>query len=88
MTTEENKAPLGNLLNFMSFADEPFDEEVVEMDCNDGCEQIAELAERVASGEKLESILPKYAEHLQQVGCCKEEFDALVEVIRVEKYSS
>lgn len=54
------------------------------MDCHDGCEEIAQLAERVARGEALEKIFPAFADHMEQIGCCKEEFEALVSVIEAE----
>ena len=81
---QPQKKPVDRLLTLLSKAEEPFDEECVKMDCNDGCEEIATLAERVAQGEKLEVILPNYAEHMEQIGCCKEEFDALVSVFEAE----
>lgn len=55
------------------------------MDCTDGCEQIAALADRVASGETLDEIMPVLKEHMAHWKDCREEFDALVEIIRAEK---
>jgi hypothetical protein len=63
----------------------PFDESVIDMDCKDGCEQISHLADRVARGEKLEDLLPEYEEHIQYWHDCREEFDALVAIIRAEQ---
>jgi hypothetical protein len=62
----------------------PFDEEVIAMDCNDGCEQIAALAERVARGESLDSIQPEFQQHMHYWKDCREEFDALVALIKAE----
>jgi hypothetical protein len=76
---------MGRLLKLLSRADDPFDEDAVAMDCRDGCEEIAQLAERVANGEALENIMPAFADHMDQVGCCKEEFEALVSVIAAEE---
>lgn len=70
------------LLKLLANADEPFDQDCVDMDCTDGCEEIAQLAERVAQGERLDELVPKFANHLDQIECCKEEFDALVNVIQ------
>lgn len=63
----------------------PFDESVIDMDCKDGCEQISRLADRVARGEKLEDLLPEYEEHIQYWHDCREEFEALVAVIKAEQ---
>ncbi len=63
----------------------PFDEDCIEMDCTEGCEQIASLAERVACGERLDEIMPVLKEHMKYWRDCREEFDALVAVIRAEK---
>jgi uncharacterized protein YyaL (SSP411 family) len=62
-----------------------FDEDCIHMDCTDGCEQIAALADRVASGEALDEIMPVLKEHMAHWKDCREEFDALVEIIRAEK---
>ncbi|MEO0561153.1 MAG: hypothetical protein AAF125_03515 [Chloroflexota bacterium] len=77
--------PMERLLKLLARADEPFDQESVAMDCNDGCEEIAQMAERVSQGEALDDIFPAYADHLDQIGCCKEEFDALVSVLKAEE---
>jgi len=63
----------------------PFDEDCIEMDCTEGCEQIASLADRVATGENLDEIMPVLKEHMSHWRDCREEFDALVAVIRAEK---
>lgn len=62
-----------------------FDDDCIEMDCTEGCEQIASLADRVASGEHLDEIMPVLKEHMSHWRDCREEFDALVAVIRAEK---
>lgn len=64
---------------------QPLDEECVSMDCTDDCEQISRMAERVASGERLEDIAPEFEAF---VGCwpdCREEFEALVAILRSER---
>lgn len=65
--------------------DAPYDEEIVAMDCNDYCEQLAELAEKVANGGKLDDLLPEWQEHMQYWSDCREEFEALVAVLKAEK---
>lgn len=85
MNEPDEKKHMDRLFNLLAHADQPFDEDCVNMDCSDGCEEIALLADRVANGESIELILPAYADHMQQIGCCKEEFDALVSVIEAEK---
>jgi hypothetical protein len=65
-----------------------FDEDCIHMDCTEGCEQIASLADRVASGETLDEIMPVLKEHMSHWRDCREEFDALVAVIRAEKSES
>ena len=82
---QTEQKPMGRLLKLLSRADDPFDEEAVAMDCRDGCEEIAQLAERVANGENIKEILPSYADHMEQIECCKEEFEALVSVIEAEE---
>jgi len=79
------KQSMDRLLKLLARADDPFDEDAVAMDCKDGCEEIAQLAERVANGEDLETIFPAFADHMDQIGCCKEEFEALVSVIEAEE---
>jgi len=76
---------LVRLMKLLRGADQPFNEDAVSMDCKDGCEELAQLAERVIQGEKIEEIFPVYADHMDQIGCCKEEFDALVNVLKVDK---
>lgn len=74
-----------NIQNFLTFFEAPTDEEIVAMDCNDYCEQLAELAERVASGENLNDLLPALQQHMHYWTDCREEFDALVAIIKAEQ---
>lgn len=62
----------------------PVNEEIIAMDCNDGCEQLAYLAERVANGEDLSAILPELEQHMCYWSDCREEFDALVAILKAE----
>ena len=74
---------LGKLLDFIANA--PADEELITMDCNDCCEKIAKLAEQVANGAALDEVLPAMQEFMVYWGDCREEFEALVAVIRRER---
>jgi len=73
---------LAELLNFIENA--PANDEIIAMDCNDHCEQLAVLAEQVASGVDLNAILPELKEHMKYWGDCREEFIALVNVLKAE----
>lgn len=73
---------LSELLNFIENA--PADQKIIDMDCNDHCEQLASLAEQVANGADLETILPELQEHMKYWGDCREEFIALVAVLKAE----
>lgn len=73
---------LTELMNFIENA--PVDDEIIAMDCNDHCEQMGTLAEQVANGADLEEILPALKEHMKFWGDCREEFLALVSVLRAE----
>ena len=79
------RMPVDKLLKMLDCENLPLDDDAVKMDCNDCCEDIADLAERVANGEKLEDIHPKFAAHLELIQCSKEEFYALVSVIRADR---
>lgn len=81
--SECNENNVGDMLSFMF--DAPCDEEIIKLDCNDYCEQIADFAERVAHGENLEAMLPSLHEHLVHWKDCREEFEALVAVLKAEK---
>jgi aspartyl/asparaginyl beta-hydroxylase (cupin superfamily) len=74
---------LGKMLDFIVNA--PIDEEIIKMDCNDSCEKIAQLAEQVANGADLNDIVPELQKFMNYWGDCREEFEALVAVIRAEK---
>lgn len=82
--TEQSDKSLDKLMKLLVDAEKPFNEQVVSMDCKDDCEEVAEMAERVAKGEKLEDIFPEYAAHIDLIRCSKEEFEALVSVIKAD----
>ncbi len=75
-------ARLNALLDFVLNASE--NAEIEAMDCNDHCEQMAALAERVAEGASLEEILPQLQYHMRYWVDCREEFLALVAVLKAE----
>lgn len=79
---DNNQRDIAKLLNFVENA--PANEEIIAMDCNDHCEQLASLAEQVANGADLETVLPELKEHMKYWGDCREEFTALVAVLRAE----
>lgn len=74
-----------NINDILEFISAPYNEEIVAMDCNDYCEQLAQLAEQVASGANLEDLLPALETHMRHWTDCREEFDALVAVLRAEQ---
>ena len=74
---------LGKIFDFIVNA--PTDEEIIQMDCNDTCERIAQLAEQVANGADLNDIVPELQKFMNYWGDCREEFEALVAVIRAEQ---
>jgi predicted house-cleaning noncanonical NTP pyrophosphatase (MazG superfamily) len=80
--SEEHNKSLSNSISFIFQA--PLDEEIVEMDCNDYCEELAQIAELVARGASLEDLLPKLEEHMRYWTDCREEFDALVAVLKAQ----
>ncbi len=86
--TEQSDKSLDKLMKLLVDAEKPFNEQVVSMDCKDDCEEVAEMAERVAKGEKLEDIFPEYAAHIDLIRCSKEEFEALVSVIKADLSSA
>ena len=83
MSEKHDGEQLGKLFDFIVNA--PADETLIKMDCNDCCEKIARLAEQVANGADLSEILPEMQKFMQYFGDCREEFEALVAVIRQEK---
>ena len=72
-----------NINDMLSFIFEaPCEEDVINMDCNDYCGQIAKVAEQVASGIDLEELLPQLECHLKHWVDCREEFEGLVAVLK------
>lgn len=74
---------LEKLFDFIANA--PADETLITMDCNDCCEKITQLAEQVANGADLNEIWPEMQKFMRYWGDCREEFEALVAVIKQEK---
>ena len=74
---------LDKLVDFIANA--PADETLIKMDCNDCCEKITQLAEQVAHGADLKEIWPEMQKFMRYWSDCREEFDALVAVIRQEQ---
>ncbi|QPC83233.1 hypothetical protein G4Y79_02330 [Phototrophicus methaneseepsis] len=70
------------LLDFIEKA--PENPEIIAMDCNDHCQEMATLAERVAEGVSLDAVLPELEEHMKYWGDCREEFYALVSLLKAE----
>jgi hypothetical protein len=70
------------ILDFLANA--PENDEIMAMDCNDHCEQMACLAERVARGESLDTILPQLQHYIRYWRDCREEFVALVSILKAE----
>ena len=70
---------------FDFIANAPADETLIKMDCNDCCEHISRLAEQVANGAELSEILPEMQKFMRYWGDCREEFEALVAVLKQEK---
>ena len=79
---EKARRNLNELISFVENA--PVNEEIIAMDCNDHCEQMACLAEQVANGADLSVVLPELKEHMKYWGDCREEFIALVNVLKAE----
>jgi hypothetical protein len=79
---QPNMAELREMLDFLENA--PEDQEIINMDCNDHCEQMACLAEQVARGADLNQVLPKLQKHMRYWKDCREEFLALVAILRAE----
>ena len=83
MSKLHNGDQIGRLFDFIANA--PIDEELIKMDCNDCCEKLARLAEQVAHGAELNDILPELQKFMVYWDDCREEFEALVTVLRTEK---
>lgn len=76
---------LENLQQLMDFViNAPSNEEIIAMDCNDSCTRMASLAERIADGEALDSVLPELEQYMKYWGDCREEFIALVKILKAE----
>ncbi len=76
---------LQNLQIIIDFlANAPENPEIIAMDCNDHCENMACLAERVAQGAPLEEVLPALQNYHRYWRDCREEFLALVSVLKAE----
>jgi len=83
MSDQHDGDQLDKLIDFIANA--PADESLIKMDCNDCCENITRLAEQVANGADLNEIWPEMQKFMHYWGDCREEFEALVAVIRQEK---
>ena len=83
MSKQPDGDQFGKLFDFIANA--PTDEELIKMDCNDCCEKLAQLAEQVAHGAELSDILPELQKFMAYWDDCREEFEALVAVLRTEK---
>lgn len=80
MAQQNDDKKIDSLLNFLVA---PEDDYVIEMDCSD-CDTLAALAEKVAEGTPVADVLPALNEHIQYWKDCREEFHALVTVLRAE----
>lgn len=78
--------PNDQIQNMLDFLNAPEDEYVISLDCSD-CDKLAGLAERVASGQPVEDVLPALSEHLHYWRDCREEFEALVAILKAESNS-
>ena len=83
MTIKHDGDQLKSLFDFIENA--PADESLIKMDCNDCCEKITQLAEQVANGADLNEIWPEMQKFMHYWGDCREEFEALVAVLKQEK---
>ena len=79
---EKARKNLNDLLNFVENA--PENEQIIRMDCNEHCENMSRLAEQVADGADLDDVLPELKEYMRYWGDCREEFIALVNVLKAE----
>lgn len=80
-----SKCDENNVNDMLSFLmEQPCEQEIIDMDCNDYCGKIARLAELVAEGAHLEKVRPALQDHLQHWQDCREEFEALVAIIKAE----
>ncbi len=80
-----SKCDENNVNDMLSFIfEQPCEDEIVDMDCNDYCGRIARLAEMVADGKDLQQLRPAFEQHIQHWSDCREEFEALVSIIKAE----
>jgi len=85
LTMTDQQRIVQNLQTILDFtANAPENHEIMAMDCNDHCENMAYLAERAAAGAPLEEILPELQHYLRYWRDCREEFVALVSVLKAE----
>jgi hypothetical protein len=56
-----------------------------DIDCNRCNSQMAFLAEQVAQGADMHTLWPAVEAHLECCTGCREEFEALVAIVRAEK---
>ena len=71
---------------FMKFIFEaPDDMDCIQMDCDDYNESVAWLAEQVAAGKDIGELRPKLDKFMRYWCDCREEFEALVEILRAEQ---
>lgn len=78
--------PKDHIQNMLDFLNAPEDEYMISIDCSD-CDKLAGLAERVAKGQPVEDVLPALSEHLHYWRDCREEFEALVTILKAESSS-
>lgn len=55
-----------------------------DIDCEECGEHLDVYADKLRDGEEPEEILPSVERHLQQCGCCREEFEALLIMLEAE----
>jgi len=86
-----NEENVNDMLSFIfqasgdcSQEDYDCDEQIIAMDCNDYCEQLAQIAEEVAAGASVDDIMPRFQHHLRYWKDCREEFEALVAIVKAE----
>ena len=80
--SQDRVEQLEALMDFVANA--PANQTIIDMDCNDHCEQLAALAEQVAQGADLNDVMPELQHHMRYWGDCREEFLALVAVLKAE----
>ncbi len=56
-----------------------------EIDCEDCCDQLDCLAELIAKGHDSRDLLPAVQMHLECCADCREEFEALLVILRAEQ---